>query len=220
MMKARLVAVTAVVFALLFVVSAAQATMQDDVDRALAILQRFEAIPETAIPPAVMRDAKGVAIFTITKAGFVVSGRGGTGVVLARTENGWSAPSAIGTGGIGVGFQAGVEVSEHVIILNTPEAVKAFTQGSNFTLGANLSAAVGPVGRSAEAAVTPYAAVYTYSRSQGIFAGISLEGAVLATRYEANEEYYNKPVYTADILEGKVAPPAGAQKLIDALEKY
>jgi SH3 domain-containing YSC84-like protein 1 len=220
MMKARLVAVTAVVFALLFVVSAAQATMQDDVDRALAILERFEAIPETAIPPAVMRDAKGVAIFTITKAGFVVSGRGGTGVVLARTENGWSAPSAIGTGGIGVGFQAGVQVSEHVIILNTPEAVQAFTQGSNFTLGANLSAAVGPVGRSAEAAVTPYAAVYTYSRSQGIFAGISLEGAVLATRYEANEEYYNKPVYTADILEGKVAPPAGAQKLIDALGKY
>lgn len=219
-MKARLVAVTAVVFALLIVVSAAQATMQDDVDQALAILERFEAIPETAIPPAVMRDAKGVAIFTITKAGFVVSGRGGTGVVLARTENGWSAPSAIGTGGIGVGFQAGVQVSEHVIILNTPEAVKAFTQGSNFTLGANLSVAVGPVGRSAEAAVTPYAAVYTYSRSQGIFAGISLEGAVLATRYEANEEYYNKPVYTADILEGKVTPPAGAQKLIDALGKY
>lgn len=219
-MKARLVAVTAVVFALLIVVSAAQATMQDDVDQALAILERFEAIPETAIPPAVMRDAKGVAIFTITKAGFVVSGRGGTGVVLARTESGWSAPSAIGTGGIGVGFQAGVQVSEHVIILNTPEAVKAFTQGSNFTLGANLSVAVGPVGRSAEAAVTPYAAVYTYSRSQGIFAGISLEGAVLATRYEANEEYYNKPVYTADILEGKVTPPAGAQKLIDALGKY
>jgi len=219
-MKTRLVAFTSVVFALFVVVSAAHASMQDDVDRALSILERFEAIPETAIPPAVMRDAKGVAIFTITKAGFVVSGRGGTGVVLARTENGWSAPSAIGTGGIGVGFQAGVQVSEHVIILNTPEAVKAFTQGSNFTLGANLSAAVGPVGRSAEAAVTPYAAVYTYSRSQGIFAGVSLEGAVLATRYEANEEYYNKPVYTADILEGKVTPPAGAQKLLDALAKY
>lgn len=219
-MKARLVAFIAVVCALFFVASAGHAAMQDDVDRALSILERFEAIPETAIPPAVMRDAKGVAIFTITKAGFVVSGRGGTGVVLARTENGWSAPSAIGTGGLGVGFQAGVQVSEHVIILNTLEAVKAFSQGSNFTLGANLSAAVGPVGRSAEAAVTPYAAVYTYSRSQGIFAGLSLEGAVLATRYEANEEYYNKPVYTADILEGKVAPPAGAQKLIEALAKY
>jgi lipid-binding SYLF domain-containing protein len=219
-MKARLISLIAVVLALFFSVSAGHASMQDDIDQALSILERFEAIPESAIPPAVLRDAKGVAIFAVTKAGFVVSGRGGTGVVLARTEKGWSAPSAIGTGGIGVGFQAGVQVSEHVIILNTPEAVKAFAQGSNFTLGANLSAAVGPVGRSAEAAVAPNAAVYTYSRSQGIFAGISLEGTVLATRYEANEQYYQKPVYTADILEGKVAPPAGAQKLLDALSKY
>lgn len=219
-MKARLIAATAVSFALLWVVTAAHAAMQDDVDRALSILERFEAIPETAIPPAVMRDAKGVAIFTITKAGFIVSGRGGTGVVLARTDKGWSAPSAIGSGGVGVGFQAGVEVSEHVIILNTPEAVKAFSQGSNFTLGANLTMAVGPVGRSAEVAVAPNAAVYTYSRSQGIFAGVSLEGTVLATRYEANEEYYKKPVYVADLLEGKITPPAGAQKLLDALSKY
>jgi len=219
-MKARLVSLTALVVSLFFFVTAAQAAMQDDVDRALSILERFEAIPESAIPPAVMRDAKGVAIFTVTKAGFVLSGRGGTGVVLARTGKGWSAPSAIGTGGIGVGFQAGIEVSEHVIILNTPEAVKAFSQGSNFTLGANLTVAVGPVGRSAEVAVAPYAAVYTYSRSQGIFLGVSLEGTVLATRYEANEEYYGKPVYTADLLEGKIAPPAGAQKLLDALSKY
>jgi len=219
-MKARLVSFAVIVFGVLLVASASHAAMQDDVERALNILERFEAIPENAIPPAVLRDAKGVAIFTMTKAGFVVSGRGGTGVVLARTENGWSAPSAIGAGGIGVGFQAGVEVAEHVIILNTPEAVRAFSQGSNFTLGANLSVAVGPVGRSAEAAITPYAAVYTYSRSQGIFAGVSLEGAMLATRYAANEEYYGKPVYAADLLEGKVTAPASAQKLIEALSKY
>lgn len=219
-MIARLVAVIVIVLALSFAAATGHATMQDDVDRAVSILERFEAIPENAIPPAVLRDAKGVAIFAMTKAGFVVSGRGGTGVVLARTEKGWSGPSAIGTGGIGVGFQAGVQVTEHVIILNTPEAVKAFAQGSNFTLGANLSAAVGPVGRSAEAAVAPNAAVYTYSRSQGIFAGVSLEGTGIATRYEANEDYYGKPVYVADIVEGKVTPPAGAQKLVDALSKY
>ena len=194
--------------------------MQDDVDRGLSIIERFGEIPESAIPPAVMRDAKGVAIFTMTKVGFIVSGRGGSGVVLARTETGWSGPSAIGTGGIGVGFQAGMQVTEHVMILNTVEALKAFTQGTNFTLGANLSVAVGPVGRSAEAGVAPRAAVYTYSRSQGIFAGVSLEGTAIATRYEANEEYYGKPVYPADILEGKMPPPAGAQKLVDALAKY
>lgn len=217
-MKTRLIAIA--VFALFSVASTGHATMQDDVDQALSIIERFSEIPETAIPPAVMRDAKGVAIFAMTKAGFVVSGRGGTGVVLARTPTGWSGPSAIGTGGIGVGFQAGVQVTEHVMILNTPEAIKAFTQGTNFTLGANLSVAVGPVGRSAEAGVSPRAAIYTYSRSQGIFAGVSLEGTAVATRYEANEQYYGKPVYPVDILEGKIPPPPDAQKLLDALGKY
>jgi len=200
--------------------SKVRADMQEDVDRALSIIERFEEIPETAIPPRVLRDAKGLAILTVTKAGFIVSGRGGTGVVVARTEKGWSGPSAIGTGGIGVGFQAGVQVSEYVIILNTQEAINAFSKGSNITLGGNLSAAIGPIGRSAEAGVLPQAAIYTYSRNQGIFAGVSLEGTIIATRYEANEEYYGKPVFPIDVLAGNVKPPAGAQKLLDVLSKY
>ena len=113
-----------------------------------------------------MRDAKGLAILTVTKAGFIVSGRGGVGVVVARTIRAGSGPSAIGTGDVGVGFQAGVQVSEYVIILNTQEGVNAFAKGSNVTLGGNLSAAIGPIGRSAEAGVAPQAAIYTYSRSQ------------------------------------------------------
>ena len=91
--------------------TAPQDSMQADVEQAAAIIERFEAIPERAIPPAVMRAARGLAILTVTKAGFIGSARGGTGVVVARTGNGWSGPSAIGTGGLGVGFQAGVEVS-------------------------------------------------------------------------------------------------------------
>ena len=205
---------------LCFAAPAAHATLQDDVDQALSIIERFEEIPETAIPPAVMRDAKGLAILTLTKAGFIFSGRGGTGIVISRTESGWSGPSAIGSGGIGFGFQAGMQVSEYVIVLNTQEAVNAFAKGGNVTLGANLSAAFGPVGRSAEAGVALQAALYTYSRSQGVFAGVSLEGTVIGTRYQANEEYYGRPVYTSDILSGKEAPPAGARKLLDVLAKY
>jgi SH3 domain-containing YSC84-like protein 1 len=203
-----------------FSISAARANMLEDVERAAAIIERFEEIPENAIPPWVMRDAKGLAILTVTKVGFIVSGRGGSGVVVARTDTGWSGPSAIGTGGLGVGFQAGVQVTEHVIVLNTPEAVKAFSQGGNVTLGAALSVAVGPVGRTAEAGVAPQAAVYTYSRSQGVFAGISLEGTIIGTRYRANEEFYNKPVYPSEILEGKVTPPPGAERLRNLLAKY
>lgn len=220
MMKARIYFIPTIVFALCLAASAAHADMQDDVDRAVAIIERFQEIPETAIPPTVLRDAKGLAILTMTKAGFILSGRGGTGVVIARTGTGWSGPAAIGTGGIGIGFQVGVQVSEYVIILNTQEAVNAFSKGTNVTLGANLSAAIGPIGRSAEASVAPQAAIYTYSRNQGIFAGVSLEGTGIATRYEANEKYYEKPVFPADILAGDVKPPAGAQKLLDVLSKY
>lgn len=220
-MKARRFFIVTIFFTVcLAAVSRAHADMQEDVDRAVSIIERFQEIPESAIPPAVLRDAKGLAILTVTKAGFIVSGRGGTGVVVARTETGWSGPSAIGTGGLGVGFQAGVQVSEYVIILNTQEAVNAFSKGSNVTLGGNLSAAIGPIGRSAEASVLPQAAIYTYSRSQGIFAGVSLEGTVIATRYEANEEYYGKPVFPIDILAGNVKPPASSQKLLDVLAKY
>src|SRR5919106_3356519 len=218
-MKATICVIAAALLSACTTVSPHDA-MQADVDQATAIIERFEAIQEKAIPPSVMRAARGVAILTVTKAGFIGSARGGTGVVLARTEKGWSGPSAIGTGGLGVGFQAGVEITEFVIVLNTQEAVDAFAKESNVTLGANLSAAVGPVGRTAEANVALQAAMYTYSISQGLFAGVSLEGAVIATRDEANAEYYGKPVNAKDILAGKVRPPAGARKLLEVLSKY
>jgi lipid-binding SYLF domain-containing protein len=193
--------------------------MQDDVDQALTVLEHFYDIPEKSIPPAVMRAAKGLAILTMTKAGFIFSARGGKGIVVARTDKGWSGPSGIGTGGIGFGFQAGAQISEYVIVLNTPEAVKAFSLGGNVTLGGALSVAVGPVGRTAEAGVAIQAAMYTYSRSQGAFAGVSLEATVIGTRNEANEKYYGKSVTAKDILAGKVEPPAGARKLLQELSK-
>jgi lipid-binding SYLF domain-containing protein len=217
--KSKLLFLTSLIV-VCFAASAARADMEQDIDRAVSIIERFSEIPESAIPPAVLRDAKGVTILTMTKVGFVLSGRGGTGVVVARTEKGWSGPSAIGTGGIGFGFQAGVQVSEYVFILNTTEAVNSFAKGGNVTLGGNLSAAIGPIGRSAEAAIAPQAAIYTYSRNQGIFAGVSLEGTVIGTRYQTNEEYYGKPVLPSDILSGEVKPPESAQKLIDLLSKY
>jgi lipid-binding SYLF domain-containing protein len=196
------------------------AAMQGDVDQAVAILQRFQEIPEKSIPPAVLKQAKGLAILTVTKAGFIVSGRGGTGVVVARLAKGWSGPSAIGTGGAGFGLQIGAQVSEFVIILNTPEAVKAFSRGGNISLGADLSVTAGPVGRDVSADVLPTAAVYSYSRSQGLFAGVSLEGTVIAARDDANAQYYGRKVTPGQILSGQVKPPKGAAGLVKALSKY
>ena len=194
--------------------------MQDDVDQAVTIIQRFQDIPEKSIPREVLRDAKGLAVMTVIKAGFIFSGRGGTGVVVARTRKGWSGPSAIGTGGAGFGLQIGAQVTEFVFVLNTNDAVKAFSQGGNVQLGADLSVAAGPVGRTVEAGVTPVAAVYTYSRSQGLFGGISLEGTVVATRDEANAKYYGRSVTPSEILSGKVKVPAGARRLQRVLARY
>jgi len=194
--------------------------MQDDVDQAVTIIKRFQDIPEKSIPRKVLRDARGVAVLTVIKAGFIVSGRGGTGVVVARTKKGWSGPSAIGTGGAGFGLQIGAQVSEFVFILNTDEAVRAFSREGNVTLGTDLSVAAGPIGRSLEVGVTPVAAVYTYSRSQGLFAGVSLEGTVIGTRNDANAKYYGKPVNPHDILAGRVKVPSGARALQKTLAKY
>jgi SH3 domain-containing YSC84-like protein 1 len=193
---------------------------QGDVDQAVSIIKDFEKIPEQAIPTAVLRESKGLAILTVTKAGFIVSGRGGKGIVIARTGNGWSGPSAIGTGGMGFGFQAGAQVSEVVIVLNTPAAVEAFTRDGDVTLGGNLSVTAGPIGRDAEAKVGIQSVMYSYSRSQGLFGGLSVEGTVMATRKDDNAAYYGRPVTAKDILTGNVAAPTGAMTLQKTLGKW
>jgi lipid-binding SYLF domain-containing protein len=177
----------------------AQTSLADNVEQAVTILQKFREIPEQSIPESVVRDAKGLAILTVLKAGFLFSGQGGLGLVVARFGKSWSGPSAIATGGAGFGFQVGAQVTEYVIVLNTDDAVRAFSRGGN---------------------VTPVAAVYTYSRSQGLFAGISLEGEVIATRDSANEKYYGRKVTAEEILSGRVKPPASADRLRKELEKF
>src|SRR5437016_6722335 len=143
----------------------AGATEQGTVDHCTAIIRDFRQMPERGIPRDVLRHSKGLAIMTVVKAGLIFSGKGGQGVVVARTQHGWSGPSFIATGGAGWGLQAGVEITDFVFVLNTKDAVRAFSRGGNVTIGGDVSAAAGPVGRDVQANVTPVAAVYTYSRS-------------------------------------------------------
>jgi len=107
-----------------------------------------------------------------------------------------------------------------VIILNTRAAVEAFARGGNVEVGGALSVAAGPVGRAAEAGILPVAAVYTYSRSQGLFAGASLEGTILLAQSDKNARYYGGPVTPEQILSGSVAPPPSARQLVAALSQY
>src|SRR6266700_3194197 len=195
----------------------AGAAEQDTVNHCAAIIREFRIMPERAIPRDVLRHARGLAIMSVLKAGFIFSGKGGHGVVVARTPRGWSGPSFIATGGAGWGLQAGAQVTDFVIVLNNDAAVQAFSRGGNLTIGADVSAAAGPVGRTASGAITPRAAVYTYSKSKGLFAGVSLEGAVIGTQRDSNSRYYGQPVRADGILSGEVPPPPGAAPLRRAL---
>ena len=197
--------------------AASGATEQEVVNQSARILRQFRNMPEQGIPRSVLRNARGLAILTVVKVGFGLSGKGGQGVVVARTGEGWSGPSFIGTGGAGWGPQIGAQITEFVFVLNTNRAVRAFSRDGNLTLGADASVAAGPVGREAAAAVTPTAAIYTYSRTKGLFAGASLEGSVIATQKTANHRYYGRAVSSRDILSGSVPAPARAGVLQSAL---
>ena len=194
-----------------------EATEQDTVNRCAAIISQFQQMPEKAIPRDVLRKARGLAIMSVVKAGFIFSAKGGQGIVIARTPRGWSGPSFIATGGGGWGLQAGAQVTDFVIVLNTDAAVQAFSRGGNVTIGVDLSAAAGPVGRTAAGAILPTAAVYTYSRSKGLFVGVSLEGAVIGTQRQSNFNYYGGPVRADSILTGVKKPPRGSSTLLRAL---
>ncbi|KAF9137294.1 hypothetical protein BGX30_010390 [Mortierella sp. GBA39] len=177
---------------------------------------------DNIIPPNILSHAKGLAIFTVIKAGFLFSGRAGAGIVVARLEDGtWSAPSAIGTGGMGFGGQIGAEITDFVIILNTRSAVKSFMKEGNITLGGNLSVAAGPIGRTAEAGASAtigaIAAIYSYSKTKGLFAGVSIEGSIIIERKDTNEDFYRAPVTAQELLSGAIPPPPQADILYRAL---
>ncbi|GAA5850536.1 hypothetical protein JCM5353_009027 [Sporobolomyces roseus] len=201
--------------------------LENECQKAAKTLQSFLADPNhpesalNAIPKAVLNKAKGFAIFTVLKAGFVWSGKAGSGVVIARLQDGtWSAPSCIATGGVGFGFQAGADISEFVVVLNSDEALSAFAKGGNVTIGGQLGATAGPigVGGAVNTALLNPAPVFTYSKSRGLFAGVSLEGTVLIERKDANEAFYGQPIPAIDLLSGKVPPPEAASALYETIE--
>nr|KAJ3417056.1 hypothetical protein HK105_001110 [Polyrhizophydium stewartii] len=188
--------------------------------KAASILEHFvkgtTKLDATFIPSKVLEKARGVAIITVVKAGFLWSGRAGSGLVVARLDDGsWSAPSAILAAGAGVGAQLGAEITDFVFVLNNAAAVRAFSHGGNFTLGGSMSVAAGPTGRTTEAAgaLVNLAPIYSYSKSKGIFAGISLEGTLIVTRADANRRMYGKHVSARDLLSGKIPPPVEAEPL-------
>jgi len=202
-------------------------SLPGEAEKAAKILDSFLADPDrpesalNSIPKAVLLQARGLAIFQVLKAGFVFSGKAGSGIVIARLQDGsWSAPSCIATGGLGWGLQIGADITDFVVVLNSEDAVRAFTLGGNVTIGGNISASAGPIGTggSLQASLAHPAPMFSYSKSKGLFAGLSLEGTVLIERKDANRDFYGSPVPARDILGGGVPPPEVASKLYEIIE--
>jgi len=142
--------------------------------------------------------------------------------VVARLADGsWSAPTAIGTIGGGFGGQIGFELTDFVFILNDASAVRTFAQAGSLTLGGNVSIAAGPVGRNAEAAgaasLKGVAGIFSYSKTKGLFAGVSLEGSGIIERRDANEKLYGRRWTARELLSGQVPPPPAAEPLLRVL---
>jgi lipid-binding SYLF domain-containing protein len=189
---------------------------------ATAVLNEIMAVPVTRIPEFMLADAQGVAIVpNVLKGGFVVGVRHGRGVVLVRDPHGnWQPPQFVSLTGGSVGWQAGVQATDVILVFKTANSVQNLMRGK-FTLGVDAAAAAGPVGREAAAATDAAlkAEIYSYSRSRGLFAGVSLAGSALQIDHAANQAYY-RAVAPAPGMAPVPQIPASALKLMATLSQY
>jgi lipid-binding SYLF domain-containing protein len=206
-----------------------QKSISDEEDRvysAIEVIEEMVKIPEEGIPEALLSKAYGIAIIPkVIKAAWVIGGRYGKGVLLVRKTTGeWSQPCFIRIAGGSVGWQIGVQSADIILVFKRRKSVDSITEGK-ITLGADASIAAGPVGRRAEAStdIELEAEIYSYSKSRGLFAGVSIEGAAIQIDEEANSNFYKRDyVSPQDILYGKrrlMAPPI-AEKLRKILTEY
>lgn len=199
----------------------AVSSMEERIDKTIAVLEEYGKAQGDSIPREVFHNAKGLVTMWIIKAGFIVAGEGGDGLVVIRQGKKWSHPTAISAAGAGVGFQAGGSSQDYVLLLNTEEAVKQFSQKGNYTSSAEVEGTAGPVGRELSAGVaTVNAPVYTYSFTKGLFGGVSLSGLGYGSADDTNENFYGQRLTPKEILDGKVKKtPESVKRLWKALEE-
>ncbi|KAA8650325.1 hypothetical protein EYZ11_008189 [Aspergillus tanneri] len=181
----------------------------------------FRGSPGKELPARVLASAKGFAIFTASRAGFLGSVRFGSGILIARLDDGsWSAPSAIAIAGIGAGGQFGLELTDFVFMLDD-QALHTFSRLGSLTLSGNISIAFGPFGRSAEysggASSKGVASMFSYSKTKGIYGGLTIEGGMVLERRSANKKFYQRKVTVNQLLKGEIAPPSEAESLMRVL---
>jgi SH3 domain-containing YSC84-like protein 1 len=202
-------------------VSGVKAEVYDRLKDSSNVLNELMGTPDQAIPSTVLANAKCVAVVpSMVKGGFVIGARHGRGVATCRTGNGWSAPAFFTITGGSWGPQIGVEAVDLVMLFMNDKGTKDLLS-SKFAIGADASVAAGPLGRDASASTdaSVQASILTYSRSRGLFAGLTLNGANVQVDDESQDAFYGRNVEFANILTGKVTAPAAANTFLSTVRQ-
>jgi lipid-binding SYLF domain-containing protein len=178
---------------------------------------------DKSIPGAILGKATGIAIFPSTiKAGLVVGGMRGRGILSARGANGWSAPAFLTLTGGSFGLQIGGQAADIILVINGQRGLENLVS-NQFKIGADAALAAGPVGRDAQAAtdIQLRAQILSYSRARGLFAGVTINGSTIRQDVDANERFYGKRLTTKQIVfEGQAGSPAPVAEWLAALVRY
>ena len=194
-------------------------------ERAATVLGEIMEAPDQGIPEALLRRAYGIAVIPhVVKGAFGIGGRYGKGLVAQRSANGgWGTPLFVQIGGGSFGLQLGVEATDVIMVFTNRDGIMPLLRGK-LKIGADASATAGPVGRKAEVGtdILLNSAIYSYSRSKGLFAGIALDGAVIQLDNDANRNVYGKKSVAGDATGIKMSNTAMAvvQPFLRALQKY
>ncbi len=213
-MTARPLRLTLVLAALLVAVSAVAGEREDNrADNALRVMREIQAVPDSSIPDRLLDEARGIVVIPDTiKAGFVLGGRRGLGLMSIKNPDGtWSNPVFVKLTGASFGFQAGVQSADVILVFRSERGLDNIINGK-ITLGADASVAAGPVGRNAAAATdgSLKAEIWSWSRARGLFAGIALDGAALQIDHGANRSVYGYGITPRMVFEGRTPKPASA----------
>jgi lipid-binding SYLF domain-containing protein len=192
------------------------------IEKATRVFHEIMTTPDKGIPRDLLEKAKCVAIIPgEEKLAFIFGGNYGKGLATCRTGSGWSAPMFVAVGGGSVGFQIGGSFTDVVMLFMNDHALQSL-MSDKFKIGADATVAAGPVGRQAAAGtdVKLNAEILSYSRSKGVFAGVSVSGAVVQADHSGDKAMYGSDVSHREILDGKVEVPEPARRLGEELAGY
>lgn len=198
----------------------AQTTPEILVDKARIVIEEMLMSQDQEAPlDLIQRSSALVIVPGMIKGGFVVGGAYGKGIVVARGPQGWSAPAFVYLGAGSFGLQIGAELVDLILVVMGDDTLDSILKAKG-KLGADVALAAGPIGAQVTAAtdILLKGGVFSYSRSRGLFAGVSIEGAVIDSDLKFNRDYYRKVVLAPDVFAGKVSPPESARRLQTVLE--